>query len=85
MKSFGKEKLFPRGFQLAELIQFLLFLPGITCAFLLLNVLLIIIVKIFKRSKHRGFLYDVTPLLAWLIAILQLFLQLIMKGAVTPR
>ncbi|KAG4080688.1 hypothetical protein HA402_013218 [Bradysia odoriphaga] len=58
---------------------------GITCVFLLLNVLLIIILKIFKRSKHRGILYDVTPMVAWIIAILQLLLQLLMKITITPR
>ncbi|CAO1336896.1 unnamed protein product [Diamesa serratosioi] len=58
---------------------------GVTCVFLLLNIILIVILRFCGKSRFRGFIWEVAPHIAWLIAIKQLFLQLFLKGSVTPR
>ncbi|XP_058824460.1 adenylate cyclase type 3 [Topomyia yanbarensis] len=57
----------------------------VTCIFLLLNVILAGILRFCGKGRFRGFIWEVAPHAAWLLAIKQLFLQLFLKGSVTPR
>ncbi|CAG9798079.1 unnamed protein product [Chironomus riparius] len=58
---------------------------GVTCVFLILNISLAVLLKFCGKSRFRGAIWEISPLLAWLFAITQLFLQLLLKEAVTPR
>lgn len=53
--------------------------------FLFLNILLVILLRGFGKSRFHEIIYEVTPHIAWLIAINQIFLHLFNKGVVTPR
>ncbi|KAL9707790.1 hypothetical protein quinque_011308 [Culex quinquefasciatus] len=57
----------------------------VTSVFLTLNVTLAAILRFCGKSRFRGFIWEVAPHAAWLLAIKQLFLQLFLKGSVTPR
>ncbi|CRK93456.1 CLUMA_CG006992, isoform A [Clunio marinus] len=58
---------------------------GVTCVFLLLNISLAVFLKFCGKSRFRGAVWEVSPLLSWIFAITQLIVQLFLKGAVTPR
>ncbi|XP_053673323.1 adenylate cyclase type 3 [Anopheles nili] len=58
---------------------------AVTCVFLFINVFLAVVLRFFGRSRFRGIIWEIAPHLAWLLAIMQLFLQLFLKGSVTPR
>lgn len=64
---------------------FLGLFAGVTCVFLLLNISLAVFLKFCGKSRFRGAVWEISPLLAWIFAITQLFLQLFLKGTVTPR
>lgn len=51
----------------------------------MLNTGLMIFLRLCGKSRFKGAIWEVAPHLAWLLAILQLFLQLFFKGSVTPR
>jgi hypothetical protein len=58
---------------------------GATCVFLLLNISLAVFLKFCGKSRFRGAVWEISPLLAWIFAITQLCLHLFLKGSVTPR
>lgn len=64
---------------------FVLFVSGASTLFLVLYLCLTLILKLFGESKIRGVLWTVAPILAWVIAITQIFFQLFFKEIVTPR
>ncbi|XP_049536076.1 adenylate cyclase type 3 [Anopheles darlingi] len=57
----------------------------VTSVFLTINVALAIVLRFCGRGRFRGIVWEIAPHLAWLLAIKQLFLQLFLKGSVTPR
>ncbi|XP_058057684.1 adenylate cyclase type 3 [Anopheles bellator] len=57
----------------------------VTSVFLTINVALAIVLRFCGRGRFRGIIWEIAPHLAWLLAIKQLFLQLFLKGSVTPR
>uniref|UniRef100_A0A182QTA8 Adenylate cyclase type 3 n=1 Tax=Anopheles farauti TaxID=69004 RepID=A0A182QTA8_9DIPT len=57
----------------------------VTGVFLTINVVLAIVLRFCGRGRFRGIIWEIAPHLAWLLAIKQLFLQLFLKGSVTPR
>ncbi|XP_052865244.1 adenylate cyclase type 3 [Anopheles cruzii] len=58
---------------------------AVTSVFLTINVALAIVLRFCGRGRFRGIIWEIAPHLAWLLAIKQLFLQLFLKGSVTPR
>ncbi|KFB39059.1 AGAP009315-PA-like protein [Anopheles sinensis] len=58
---------------------------AVTSVFLTVNVVLAIVLRFCGRGRFRGVIWEIAPHLAWLLAITQLFLQLFLKGSVTPR
>ena len=64
---------------------FVLFVSGASILFLFLYLCLTLVLKLFGESKIRGVLWTVAPILAWVIAITQIFFQLFLKEIVTPR
>ncbi|XP_053667257.1 adenylate cyclase type 3 [Anopheles marshallii] len=57
----------------------------VTSVFLTINIVLAIVLRFCGRGRFRGVIWEIAPHLAWLLAIKQLFLQLFLKGSVTPR
>ncbi|XP_050076662.1 adenylate cyclase type 3 [Anopheles maculipalpis] len=57
----------------------------VTSVFLTINIVLAIVLRFCGRGRFRGIIWEIAPHLAWLLAIKQLFLQLFLKGSVTPR
>ncbi|XP_062548182.1 adenylate cyclase type 3 [Armigeres subalbatus] len=57
----------------------------ILSVFLGLNIILAVVLRFGGKGRFRGFIWEVAPHAAWLLAIMQLFLQLFLKGSVTPR
>ncbi|XP_065080499.1 adenylate cyclase type 3 isoform X2 [Ochlerotatus camptorhynchus] len=58
---------------------------AILSVFLGLNIILAVVLRFGGKGRFRGFIWEVAPHAAWLLAIMQLFLQLFLKGSVTPR
>lgn len=73
------------AFAMSRRRVFVFLFAGVTCVFLLLNISLAVFLKFCGKSRFRGAVWEVSPLLAWIFAITQLFLQLFLKGTVTPR
>lgn len=65
--------------------MFLIISAGVTCVFLALNISLAVFLRVCGNHQYRGAIWEIAPLLAWLSAILQLFLQLFLREIVTPR
>lgn len=74
-----------RIYSLSKVVSLPFLFAGVTCVFLLLNISLAVFLKFCGKSRFRGAIWEVSPLLAWIFAITQLFLQLFLKGTVTPR
>ncbi|XP_055634057.1 adenylate cyclase type 3 [Toxorhynchites rutilus septentrionalis] len=58
---------------------------AVTSVFLTLNIILVLLLRFCGKSRFRRCIWEVAPHAAWLLAIKQLFLQLFLKGTVTPR
>ncbi len=73
-------------FLLCTDINILLFLfSAITSAFLVLNLSLVVLLRYCGKSRIRGALWKIAPILAWLLAVAQIVLQIYLKESLTPR
>nr|XP_029727324.1 adenylate cyclase type 3-like [Aedes albopictus]XP_029727325.1 adenylate cyclase type 3-like [Aedes albopictus]XP_029727326.1 adenylate cyclase type 3-like [Aedes albopictus]XP_029727327.1 adenylate cyclase type 3-like [Aedes albopictus] len=57
----------------------------ILSVFLVLNIILAVVLRFGGKGRFRGFIWEVAPHAAWLMAIMQLFVHLFLKGSVTPK
>lgn len=53
--------------------------------FLAINILLVVLLRVFKRTQYSEIAYEVSPYVAWLVATIQICFHLFFKGTVTPR
>lgn len=66
-------------------IQLYIINSGISCVFLVLNLVLALFLRFCGNNKCRGAIWEIAPHLAWMFAIMQLALQLFIKDSVTTR
>jgi hypothetical protein len=71
--------------QIIIFLSLYLFQTGVTGLFLALNISLVTFLKFCGKSRFRGAVWKVSPILAWIFAITQLILQIFVKRIVTPR